>query len=91
MHRRMPPAHLLLLLAGALLVAVGIVVVSALPSGGEVEFGWFAYAPSPDGDWPIVVLFPRQVLGAAGTAVGAVLVAGVLGYRLGLRRTTTGT
>ncbi|MGL5816973.1 MAG: hypothetical protein ACRCYR_05395 [Phycicoccus sp.] len=86
MTRRMPPAHLPVLLAGALLAATGLVVTSVLPLGAEVEFGWFAYAPGADAEWPVWVLFRPQQLGALAALAGAVLVAGALGYRLALRR-----
>ncbi|MGL5849727.1 MAG: hypothetical protein ACRCZD_03000 [Phycicoccus sp.] len=91
MTRRMPPAHVLVLLAGALLAVAGLVVVSVLPPGAEVELGWFAYAPSADEGWPVVVLFPQQLLGAVTAVVGAMVVATALGYRLGLRRTAAAT
>ena len=73
----------------ALLGAVGIL---ALASGLAVafhertrSFGWFAYAPLSDDVAVPWVLTGREAVGWALCVAGAVLVAGCLGYAVGVR------
>lgn len=67
----------------------GAVVTAFLASRpvGFASFGWFSYAPLPDTavSPDAVVLRRGLVWSALATGVGAVLVGGVIGYRLGRR------
>lgn len=69
------------LAAGALLLVVGVIVVTTQP----VSFGWTAYAPlssvtvSPP--WPT----PAMTLGGVVGVGGLALIAGWVGFRLGRR------
>lgn len=76
---------LLLALAGAALLAVGVAV---LATGHDTDFGWFAYTPLDSGTTDfgsglVVLSTGRFVTGAAVAALGLVTLAGVVGYRAG--------
>ncbi|WP_224274121.1 hypothetical protein [Nocardioides lacusdianchii] len=81
---------------GLVLVCGGVVVMLSAQAGPD-DFGWFAYTPlSDDPDWhmgwsdPIssgsaLIVSRWQVAGAAAVALGLVVIAGGVGFRLGQR------
>ena len=71
---------------GAALTASGIITF-ALTGPGPSSFGWFAYAPLADQPWSTTLdLQPGQVWGLALVFAGSLVVSGVAGFQLGLRR-----
>jgi heme/copper-type cytochrome/quinol oxidase subunit 1 len=74
---------------GALLVVAGVTVVIASNRWGEASFGWFAYSPLSESALNIEDQLSRGVrefwAGIALALVGSVVIAGGVGYRLGLR------
>ena len=71
---------------GAALTASGIITF-AMTAPGPSSFGWFAYAPLADQPWSTtMVLQPGQVWGLALVFAGSLVVSGVAGFQLGLRR-----
>jgi hypothetical protein len=84
MSRTSGPDLRLVVVAGALLVAVGLGLMVAAPSPST--FGWFAYQGLPTDDvGSFVVLTPTAGWGVGIVAVGCVLLSGALGYALGRR------
>lgn len=83
-HTRFTP-HLILGGVGAALTAAGVI---AFTLSGPSFLGWYAYAPLGEEEpWlPTMFLQPGHVWGLVLGFAGAVLVSGVLGFRLGLRR-----
>lgn len=72
-----------LAIAGLGLVAVGVILWSSAPA----EFGWFSYGPVDEGFLSQLVFMPgRRWVALAAAVSGLMLVAGVLGFRLGLGR-----
>lgn len=67
--------------AGAVLLVIGIVVVTTQPVG----FGWTAYAPLTDVTFTPPFPTPAMWIGGALAAVGLTLLAGWVGFRLGRR------
>jgi hypothetical protein len=77
---------------GVAAMGVGAWLVLATRSSAA-DFGWFAYTPLEDGHQFVghaVLLSRTQVIGCAIGVFGLVVVAGGVGYRLGLRRGRTG-
>jgi heme/copper-type cytochrome/quinol oxidase subunit 1 len=84
---------------GLVLVCGGLAVALSAQAGPD-DFGWFAYTPlSDDPDWQMgwrgpmsngsaLILSRWQLAGAAGAALGLMVLAGGVGFRLGRRRTT---
>ena len=80
---------------GVVLVVAGVMVVLATPSA-PTDYGWFAYTPLSEdpgfefggvvGDGATVWVAQGQLIGATVTALGLVVVASAVGYRLGRRR-----
>ncbi|GAB3822645.1 hypothetical protein GCM10028820_33740 [Tessaracoccus terricola] len=76
--------HLVLGGIGAALAVAGVV---AFALSGSSSFGWFAYAPLAEQSWPAaMVLQPGHVWGLGLGIVGSLVISGVVGFRLGLRR-----
>jgi heme/copper-type cytochrome/quinol oxidase subunit 1 len=71
----------LLAAVGAVLLVIGIVVVTTQPVG----FGWTAYAPLTDVTFTPPFPTPAMWIGGALAAVGLALLAGWVGFRLGQR------
>ena len=73
--------------AGVLLIVAGVISL-VLGSVRDVgSFGWFAYQPVaafPNG--PITLLTPLGLIGLVLGVTGVILVAGYVGYVLGVRR-----
>lgn len=77
--------HMVLGGIGAALTVAGAVTFAF--SGSSSLFGWFAYAPLAEQSGPTTMfLQPGHVWGLALGVVGSVVVSGVLGFRLGVRR-----
>ncbi|VXB43764.1 hypothetical protein [Nocardioides sp. AX2bis] len=82
-----------------LVLVVGGVVLGLANQPGPADFGWFAYTPlSEDPDWTmgwgdspldgsVVIVSWWQLAGAALAAIGLLVVAAAVGFRLGRRRT----
>jgi heme/copper-type cytochrome/quinol oxidase subunit 1 len=82
---------------GLVLVCGGAVVALSAQAGPD-DFGWFAYTPlSDDPDWHMgwsdimsngsaLIVTRGQVAGIAAVALGLVVIAGGVGFRLGQRR-----
>ena len=82
---------------GLVLVCGGVAVTLSAQAGPD-DFGWFAYTPpSDDPDWhmgwsdPIssgsaLIVTRWQAAGAVAVALGLVVIAGGVGFRLGRRR-----
>ncbi|GAA0975277.1 hypothetical protein ENKNEFLB_02873 [Nocardioides aquaticus] len=76
---------------------VGGVVLVLVTRPDPAEFGWFAYTPlSEDPDWAMgwedssrstLIVSWWQLAGAALAAVGLLVLAASVGFRLGRRRT----
>jgi heme/copper-type cytochrome/quinol oxidase subunit 1 len=71
----------LLAAIGAVLLVIGIVIVTTQPVG----FGWTAYAPLTDVTFTPPFPTPAMWIGGALAAVGLALLAGWVGFRLGRR------
>jgi len=74
---------------GALLVVAGVAVVVASHRWGEASFGWFVYSPRSESAPNIEDQLSRGVrefwAGITLAVVGLLVIAGGVGYRLGLR------
>ena len=71
------------------LLGVGLVVLGALLWGADadVSFGWFSYEPVDEQVLSqMVFMSGRRWSAVAALASGLLLLAGVAGFRLGLRR-----
>lgn len=54
---------------------------------GSSSFGWFAYQPLGDSvDSNLLILLPGHIWGLGMSFVGLLVLTGLVGYRLGLRR-----
>jgi heme/copper-type cytochrome/quinol oxidase subunit 1 len=71
----------LLAAVGAVLLVIGIVIVTTQPVG----FGWTAYAPLTDVTFTPPFPTPAMWIGGALAAAGLALLAGWVGFRLGRR------
>jgi hypothetical protein len=82
---------------GLVLVCGGVAVVLSAQAGPD-DFGWFAYTPATDNpDWHMswsdpmsngsaLIVSRWQVAGSAVVALGLMVIAGGVGFRLGRRR-----
>jgi heme/copper-type cytochrome/quinol oxidase subunit 1 len=87
MLRTKPSGLTLLTVLGALMVIVGCGLWVIAPDRAA-DYGWFAYAPvSQESFTPPTILVPSaaRYWGIGLAAFGAVLLAGVIGYRAGFR------
>ena len=83
--------HAVLLLGAVLLVGGLTTAVVLLMTGvGVASFGWFAYAPQSEATYSprAVAVRPGVVWSVLAATLGAVLVSGAVGYRLGRRDAT---
>ena len=77
--------------AGVILFVVGLILF--VTARGEVTaFGWTAYTPLDQSapGWPVAYLSARRVIGLGVGIAGLILVAGAIGFRLGVRRAAVG-
>ncbi|MCJ1702739.1 MULTISPECIES: hypothetical protein [unclassified Rathayibacter] len=81
--------RLLPVVAGALLVVIGIVVAATTPR--EVSFGWFAYAPLSETMFSpgTMVVTPGLATAAALIVLGLLVLAFCAGWLLARRRLRT--
>jgi hypothetical protein len=71
--------------AGALL-ALALLLAAALLWAGETEFGWFAYAPTPDQMEPnLLAMSRRREVAVVTGAAGLLLLGFVVGFAVGRR------
>ena len=87
----MKPQRAVLLACIALSAVLVVGGVVGFVVAGDAAFGWFAYAPLANSSFEAnspfdVWLRPGQVWAALGVLVGAMLLSGVAGFTLGLRR-----
>ena len=69
---------------GAALLIAGIITFAV---SGPSSVGWFAYAPLAEESGPsTIILWPSPTWGLALGFVGSVILSGLLGFHLGLRR-----
>jgi hypothetical protein len=82
---------------GLVLVCGGAAVALSAQAGPD-DFGWFAYAPPSDDGWQMswrapmgdgsaLIVSRWQLAGSAVVALGLMVIAAGVGFRLGRRRT----
>ncbi len=81
--RRAGHFTLALAIAAVGLVALGVILWSSAPA----EFGWFSYGPVDEGFLSQLVFMPgRRWVALAAIVSGLMVLAGAVGFRLGLER-----